>query len=519
MRLLFSDCAVDVERRELRRAGEAVHVEPQAFDLLVYLITHRDRVVSKDELLEAVWNGRIVSDSALTTRINAARQAIGDSGKRQLLIQTLARRGFRFIADVVEDAARQVGQRPSLDSAQQPAPVKVATAPERPSIAVLPFESLGGTLDDSYVAEGLAEDLITSLSHIRWLTVIARNVSFAYKSRREDARAIGAGLNAGYLIEGSVRRALGRIRITVELIDAESGAHLWGDRFDGQIDDVFDLQDQISASVIGAIEPSLRGAEIARAQRKRHDNLGAHDLYLCALPHAYAHTAEGRDTALDLLGRALAIDPNCAQAHGLAAWCHIQRAWIESPDLRANQEKALAHAKAVMALRTHDASTLAFAANAYVRATGDCSTSIQMIEHALARNPSNAHALGVGAVAYVWDGQLDRTMDLAERALRLSPLDPTRHHALVAISRAKLVHGELEAAVTAARRAVQASPGHLPSHAHVLICLVRLRRMQELKTAVELVRTSFPGLRLAHLAAQPTFEPFQGELSATGLPD
>src|SRR5262245_4391797 len=396
MRLLFGDCVVDVERRELRRGGKAVHVEPQAFDLLIYLIGHRDRVVSKDELLEAVWNGRIVSDSALTTRINAARQAIGDSGTRQQLIQTLARRGFRFIADVAEEVASKAGERPSPGSAQQPAHVKAATALERPSIAVLPFESLGGTPDDNYFAEGMTEDLITSLSHIRWLTVIGRNSSFAYKGRRGDVRAIGAGLNAGYLIEGSVRRALGRVRITVELIDAESGAHLWGDKFDGQIDDVFDLQDRISASVIGAIEPSLRGAEVARALRKRADNLSAYDLYLRALPHAYAQTVEGRDTALDLLGRALATDPNYAEAHGLAAWCHIQRAWTEPPDLRANQEKALEHAKAVMTLRTHDASTLAFAANAYVRATGDCSTSIQMIEHALARNPSNAHALAVG---------------------------------------------------------------------------------------------------------------------------
>ena len=178
----------------------------------------------------------------------------------------------------------------------------------------------------------MAEALITSLSHIRWLTVIARSSSFAFKGRRLDAHRIGNELNVRYLLEGSVRRVQDRVRISAQLIDAEASQNLWGDKFDGPIEDVFDLQDRITANVIGAIEPSLRGAEIARAERKRPDNLGAYDLYLRALSHAYDYSREGRSLALELLDKALAMDPDYAEAHGLAAWCHIQRVWTESPD-------------------------------------------------------------------------------------------------------------------------------------------------------------------------------------------
>jgi adenylate cyclase len=222
---------------------------------------------------------------------------------------------------------------------------------------------------------------------------------------------------------------------------------------------------------------------------------------------------------LSLLDKALAIDPNYAEAHGLTAWCHLQRVLSESPDLRTDMASSLAHAKAVMAIGTDDASTLAFASAAYARATSDYETAIQMIDHALARNPSNAHALAYGAVLNGWAGRFDLAISLAERALRCSPFDPIRHLALAITARARLVQGDAEAALAAARRAVQATPGHLPSHGYVLICLVRLGRTQELETALERMRTSFPGVRLAHFLTHPTFALFSTELKAVDLPD
>jgi adenylate cyclase len=214
----------------------------------------------------------------------------------------------------------------------------------------------------------------------------------------------------------------------------------------------------------------------------------------------------------------LAIDPTYAEAHGLAAWCHIQRIWNESAELSADLASALAQAKAVMAIRTDDASTLAFAANAYARAARDYETAVQMIEHALAQNPSNAHALVVGAVVNAWAGRHDRAIRLSERALRCSPFDPVRHLAFAALARAKLFEGDPDAALIAARRAAQASPGHLPSHGYVIICLVRFGRAQELRTTVEQLLTSFPNVRLKSFLSHVTFEPFTAELSAAGFP-
>jgi adenylate cyclase len=315
-----------------------------------------------------------------------------------------------------------------------------------------------------------------------------------------------------------VRRAGDLVRITAQLLEAETGAHLWAGKFDGDIKHVFSLQDQITASVIGAIEPSLRSAEVERARRKRPDDLNAYDLYLRALPHAYANTREGRTQAIELLGRALAIDPAHAEAHGLAAWCHIQRIWNESAELSADLTSALAHAKAVMAIRTDDTSTLAFAANVYARATREYDTAIQMTQHALAQKPSNAHALAVGAVVKTWAGRHDQSIRLSERALRCSPFDPVRHLAFAARARAKLFKGDADAALIAARRAAQASPGHLPSHGYVIISLVRFGRTQELRTTIEQLLTSFPNIRLTNFLSHITFEPFTAELSAAGLP-
>jgi TolB-like protein len=514
----FEGYTIDPARRELRQLGEIVHVEPQVFDVLVYLVENRDRVVTKDELFANVWQGRIVSETTLSSRINAARRAIGDTGGRQALIQTIARRGFRFIGDASKQGAR-ASQEPPLNAERTQAEETSGSRPvEKPSIAVLPFANMSGDPDQNYFAVGMAEGLITSLSHIRWLMVIARNSSFVYKEPSIDGREIGRELNVRYLLEGSVHRGGRLVRITAQLINAENGAHLWSDRFDGELRNVFALQDQISAKVIGAIEPRLRGAEIERARRKGPDNLNAYDLYLRALPHAYAYTREGRTLATELLGQALAIYPKYAEAHGLAAWCHIQRIWAESAQSAADLASAHAHAEAVMSITTDDASTLAFAANAYARATQDYQTAIQMIEHALGNNPSSAHAQAVGAVVNAWAGRYDIAVDLAERALRFSPFDPARHLAFAALARSRLFQGNPSAALAAARRAVQASPGHLPSYGYMIISLVRLGLTQELPTTVERLLANVPGANVSQFSAHVVFQPFMKELSAAGLP-
>src|SRR5713101_4629668 len=238
---LFQGYSLDVERRELRRRMDLVPVEPQVFDLLQYLIRNRDHVVSKDELIMGVWNGRIVSESALSSRITAVRHAVGDSGEQQRLIRTIARKGFRFVGDIREEQSSQdVG---SANSALQMTVRATPTLllPDKPSIAVLPFQNLSGDLEQEYFADGVVEDIIGALSRIRWLFVIARNSSFTYKGRAVDVKQVGRELGVRYVLEGSVRKSANRVRITGQLIDATTGAHLSADRFDGDIDDIFDL--------------------------------------------------------------------------------------------------------------------------------------------------------------------------------------------------------------------------------------------------------------------------------------
>ena len=287
MRYLFEEYALDTDLRELHRGADVVTIAPQVFDLLDYLIRNRERVVSKDDLINAIWNGRSVSDAALTTRLNVARTAIGDSGEQQRLIKTLPRKGFRFVGPVRE-AQGPTGAATADNPIEPPRPA--LTLPDKPSIAILPFTNLSSDPEQDYFADGMVEEIITALSHFRQLFVIARNSSFTYKGRAVDAKQIGRELGVRYVLEGSVRKAANRVRITGQLVDTATGAHLWAERFDGGLSDIFDLQDQVTESVVGAIAPAVEKAEIERAKRKPTESLDAYTLYLRGLARLYQFT-------------------------------------------------------------------------------------------------------------------------------------------------------------------------------------------------------------------------------------
>jgi adenylate cyclase len=308
VRYLFEGCALDTDLRELRLGPDLVPLEPQVFDVLAYLIQNRERVVSKDDLLASIWGGRIVSESTLTTRINAARSAIGDSGDQQRLIKTLQRRGIRFIGAVQEEGRRT--------AASEPIPV----APhDRPSIAILAFTNMSGDPGQDYFSDGITEDIITDLSRFSELLVIARNSSFQYKGKSVDIRQVGRELGVRYVLEGSIRRAGDRIRISAQLIDATTGAHWWADRYDRKLDDTFAVQDEVVRTIVAVLAVQVNKAEIERTLAKPPAAWLAYDHYLRA-----THTLALYDSSISKvellqarrgLDRALAIDPNYARAH------------------------------------------------------------------------------------------------------------------------------------------------------------------------------------------------------------
>ena len=316
MRYLFEEYGFDTARRQLCRGPDVIAVTPQVFDLLAYLIRHRERVVTKDDLIGAIWNGRIVSDAALTTRLNAARCAIGNSGAEQRLIKTLPRKGFRFVGQVRE--AREVaGPNPS------DAPESAPAVPE-PSIAVLPFANMSGDPEQEYFADGMVEEITTALSRFKGLFVIARNSSFTCKGKAVDIKEVGRRLGARYVLEGEVRKASGKVRITGRLIEAATGTHIWADRFERDMTDIFALQDDVTLAIVSAIQPKLFQAEIALASRRRPEDLTAYDFFSGLYSKPSDATRESLAEALRLVQRALELDPGFAAAATLAGACHME---------------------------------------------------------------------------------------------------------------------------------------------------------------------------------------------------
>jgi TolB-like protein len=322
VQFFFDDHALDTDRRELRRGPKRIAVEPQVFDLLVYLVQNRDRVVSKDDLIASVWGGRSVSDSTLTSRINAARKAVGDSGESQTLIRTIQRKGLRFVGAVQAGSDNAEPAHAAVPAAVHEPPRPALPLPDRPAIAVLPFVNMSGEPEQEYFSDGISEDIITALSKLRWFFVIARNSSFVYKGKAVHLKQVAEQLGVRYVLEGSVRKGGDRVRITAQLNDVATGSHIWAERYDRNLADVFAVQDEITEAIVAAIEPQLYAAENFRARRKPPDSLDAWDLVMRALSHYWRVTRQDNVVAQALLEKAIAIDPNYGQALGMLATSH-----------------------------------------------------------------------------------------------------------------------------------------------------------------------------------------------------
>jgi TolB-like protein/Tfp pilus assembly protein PilF len=475
----FGDYLLDVGRRELRRAGERIALEPQVFDLLVYLIRNRDHVVSKDDLMENIWGGRIVSESSLTTRINSARTAVGDSGAAQQIIRTIPRKGVRFVAEV-------------RDAAKKPATVLVSLElPDKPSIAVLPFANLSGDTEQEYFADGMVEEIITALSRIRWLLVIARNSTFIYKGKAVDVKQVARDLGVRYVLEGSVRRAAERLRITAQLIDATSGAHIWADHFGGSLEDVFDLQDKVASNVAAFIEPALQAAETALAANRPTTDLSAYDAYLRAYAIVFG-SAQQIPQALALLEEAIERDPNYGLALAWAAIC-CMRLCIDgtSTDSEADRRKGAGYARRALKVGGDDPGVLANAAFALAHFGEDLDAMMALADRALTLNPNFARGWTVSSRIRAWAGELDAAIEHAETALRLSPHGGVGS-VIYQIGFALLLSRRFEEAIPKLLLASQNDPNSPVNYRALAACYAHLGRLDEARATLARLRTITP---------------------------
>lgn len=487
MRYVFANCVLDMDRRELRRGSALIAVEPQVLDLIAHLIRHRDRVVSKDDLLGAIWHGRMVSESALFNRINAARRAIGDTGEHQLLIRTFPRKGLRFVAEVRQES---------------PDPLPL---PDRPSIAVLPFVDQGGEPGEGYFADGITEDLVTGLARIRWLFVIARNSAFVYKNRAVDVKQVSRELGVRYVLEGSVRRAGARLRITAQLVDAASGGHHWAERYDRELGDMFTIQDEITRNVAGAIEPRLLAAEGIRALSRSPGHLDAWDLVARAQTHFWRLTRTDCDAAIKPLQHAVDSYPDYAPAHGRLGFCRVfavHMGWIASEDGMAS-----GRGHAIRAIALDDCDPWGHIALGYAammeRRTEE---SIAAFGRAVLLNPSSAAAHSHLSRGYAFAGRFQAAVDHGGEAIRLSPLDPEMALFLGAIAVAHFTAGHYEEAVRHTAEALRLRPGFQGAQRLHCAAMAQAGRLAEARAYLATVLEEQPGLTTAWVRANVPYQ-------------
>ncbi|QRM32001.1 winged helix-turn-helix domain-containing protein [Microvirga sp. VF16] len=509
------------------RGSDTIALGPRVFDLLLYLVQHSERVVSKQELLHAIWGGRIVSESTMTSHVNAVRNAIGDSGSEQRLVRTVARKGFRFVAEVrISDQLDRIatpGQGLS-GSNTQPAPVLII--PERPSIAVLPFLNLSADPEQEYFADGVVEDITAALSRIGWLFVIARNSSFTYKGRAVDVKQVGRELGVRYVREGSVRKAVDRVRITGQLVDATTGLNVWAERFEGSLNDVFQVQDEIVASVVGAIIPQLERAEIERAQRKPTESLDAYDYYLRGMTKFHQGTREAIDQALPLFHKAIELDPDYAVGYGMVAWCHVWRkinGWMTDRAQETAQGARLA--RRAIELGRNDAVALTRGGHALGHFGGDLDGCIAMLDRALVLNPNLLAAWYLSGFQRIARGEPNDAIERFAKGTRLSPLDPELPRMQTGMALAHMLAGSYDLASLWAGRALRELPSFVLAAGIVAASEALAGRMNEAERAIRDLRKLDPSRRISNLSdwvqlrRPEDLDLFADGLRRSGLPE
>jgi adenylate cyclase len=481
---VFGEHHLDVDRRELRRSAELIAVEPQVFDLLVYLVRNREHVVSKDDLIASVWRGRIVSESTIASHIHAARRAVGDNGAAQHLIRTVPRKGIRFIGSVRE--CKYSG--PGIISAivQDGFPRPRLALPDKPSIAVLPFANLSSDPDQDYFADGMVEEIITALSRYPSLFVIARGSSFAYKHHAVDVRQVGHQLGVRYILEGSLRKSGHRIRVAAQLAESETGKQLWAERYDRELTDIFAVQDNITEATTTAVAPAIAAAERHRAMRMPPENLDAWATYQRGLWHFYKFTPGDNVLAHSYFQQAIDIDPNFGAGYKGLAWTHIHTAGVLGTRTPAEAySSAEALARKAVARDPTDAEAHSTLSGTMLWSHGDYDGARTEAELALEISPNLAFGHAALAAALVYSGHTTEGLAALEVSMRLDPQYPMMPLRLTLMALGLYFAREYEAAAEAAKRAIRSNPDFPLAYRWLAASLGQLGQAAEAKEALE----------------------------------
>jgi TolB-like protein/tetratricopeptide (TPR) repeat protein len=514
----FGPFRLDAKAEILFRGGEPVALGQRAVALLRVLVEQAGVPVSKDALIEAAWPGLAVEDSNLTVQIAALRRVLGEVPGGEDWIETLPRRGYRFTGPTVATGDNRTEPVTTVGVS--------VTPPDMPSIAVLPFQNMSGDPEQEYFADGIVEEIITALSRFRHLIVMARNSSFTYKNRVVDVKEAGRALGVRYVLEGSVRKAGDRVRIAGQLIEASTGRQLWTDRLDGSLKNIFDLQDQVTASVVGAIAPMVEQAEIDRARRKPTENLDAHDLFLRGMAKAHQQTDAAIGEALQLFYKAIELDSGFGSAYGMAAYCLlVRRIFLWTTDPAKERAETARLARRAAETGWDDALALARAGHALATGVGDYERAAAMIDRARNLNPNLAVAWYASGWLRNVLGEPETAIEHFAYAMRLSPLDPEISRMQAGMAFALFVSGRYDEALDCAQTASLRQPGYLTPIEVAAASAALAGRLDVARTWVERLREINPKFsvsdfkNLRPLRRQQDLAKLEEGLRKAGLPD
>jgi TolB-like protein len=464
-------------------AAEPVVLGSRALALLGLLLDRQGQLVTKDEIMKIVWSGMAVEEANLTVQISALRRILDCDREQGSCIKTVPGRGYRFIPSVTR-------AEPSAPAIDHRTPGALAL-PDKPSIAVLPFANMSGDPEQEYFADGMVEEIITSLSRIRWLIVIARNSAFTYKGRAVEAKQVGRELGVRYVLEGSVRKADCRVRIAAQLIEASSGAHLWADRFDGSLKEVFELQDRVASNIAGAIVATLHAAETARSAARPTRDLTAYDLYLRAYTMVRSSSNQIHG-ALHLMEQAIERDPDYGPALAWAAVCCVRLLMDgRSEDWVGDALKGANFARRALRVPGDDPGVLANAAFALAFFGEDIDTMIALVDRTLSLNPSFARGWQISGVLRAWAGQTDIAIEHIETSLHLNPRGRT-DIALFVIGAAHFLSRRFDQALSKLLLPLQQDPSFLLPYHWLAACYAHMGRVAEAQDVIRRLRSITP---------------------------